>query len=233
FIGAAVLRIKAKKLSHIAPFLVSLAAGALFGDVFFHMIPELVEEYGWPLWVSGVVLLGIIFHFMVEKYIHRRHCHVPVSTHHVHSFAWMNLVGDFIHNFIDGLIIAASFIISPAVGRATTIAVVLHEIPQEIADFGVLIHGGFSAKKALMLNFLTALGAVLGAIIGLSLGEANEMMHGVLVAFAIGGFLYIAGSDLLPEIHKETHPTRSAFQLSIFILGIVLMVFLTFLETSH
>ncbi len=84
-----------------------------------------------------------------------------------------------------------------------------------------------------MLNFLTALWAVLGAIIGLSLGEANEMMHWVLVAFAIGGFLYIAGSDLLPEIHKETHPTRSAFQLSIFILGIVLMVFLTFLETSH
>lgn len=123
--------------------------------------------------------------------------------------------------------------VSPAVWRATTMAVILHEIPQEIADFGVLIYWGFSAKKALLLNFLTALGAVLWAIIAVSLGGINETMHWVLVSFAIGAFLYIAGSDLLPEIHKETHPTRSALQLSIFILGILLMVFLTFLEISH
>jgi zinc and cadmium transporter len=142
----------------------------------------------------------------------------------------MNLVGDSLHNFIDGLIIAGSYLASIPAGIATTIAVILHEIPQEIGDFGVLIHGGFSKAKAIFLNFITALVAVLGTLIGLWLNNYIPNMHQILVPLAIGGFLYIAGSDLIPELHKETKIKVSFFQIVSFILGILVMLALLLLE---
>ncbi len=155
---------------------------------------------------------------------------MPIKKTHVHSFAIMNLVGDTFHNFLDGLVIAASYLVSIPLGVTTTLAVVIHEIPQEISDFGILLHGGFSRKKALLINFATALTAVLGAVIGLLLAGFISGIEFILVPIAAGGFIYIAGSDLIPELHKEFQLKKSIWQLIAFILGILVMVALLFLE---
>jgi len=155
---------------------------------------------------------------------------MPITKEHVHPFAYMNLLGDALHNFIDGLIIAGSYIISIPAGIATTIAVIFHEIPQEIGDFGVLVHGGFSKGKAIFLNFITALTAVFGAIFALVLSNYISNIEGYLISLAIGGFLYIAGSDLIPELHKETKVSVSLIQILTFILGVAVMMCLLLLE---
>lgn len=230
FIGVIGLSIKINRLKQIVLFLVSFSAGALFGDVFIHLMPELVEEYGFSLNISLYVLSGIIFFFIVEKFIYWHHCHIEPGKDHPHPFAVMNLLGDAVHNFIDGLIIAGSYLASIPVGIATTTAVILHEIPTEIGDFGVLLHGGFSKKKALAMNFLSALTAVLGAIVALLLSSYLPNMNRFLIPFTIGVFLYIAGSDLIPELHKEVAAHKSLIQLVTFVLGIVIMVLLLGLE---
>src|SRR3989338_4747764 len=184
--------------------MVSFSAGALFGDVFFHLLPEVVETNGFTLQIALFLLLGILLSFLLEKVINWRHCHIhPKSKDHIHPFAIMNLFGDAVHNFIDGLIIGASYLVSFPIGFATTLAVIFHEIPQEIGDFGILIHGGLSAKKALMLNLLSALTACLGAGIVLLLGSASQDYTIYLLPVTAGGFLYIAGSDLIPELHEH------------------------------
>lgn len=155
---------------------------------------------------------------------------MPITKTHVHPFAYMNLVGDSLHNFIDGLIIAGSYLASIPAGIATTFAVILHEIPQEIGDFGVLIHGGFTKFKALFLNFITAIVAIFGAIVALTLGKYIPDIQQILVPLAIGGFLYIAGSDLIPELHKETKVWISIGQIFAFILGILIMMALLLIE---
>lgn len=210
--------------------MISFSAGALFGDVFLHLLPEVITAYGFGINISLSILGGIILFFLIEKVIHWRHCHMPITENHVHPFALMNLVGDTTHNFIDGLIIGASYLISIPVGIATTIAVILHEIPQEIADFGVLIHGGFSRKKALLINFVTALTSVLGVIIALILNNYIENITLFLIPFTAGGFIYIAGADLIPELHKEVNPSASLLQILTFCLGIGIMVLLLLIE---
>jgi len=228
FIGVITLAIKSKHLKKILLFLVSFSAGALFGGAFLHLIPESLEH----LKTRGsfvLVLIGIVIFFILEKFIHWRHCHVPTSKKHPHPFAIMNLVGDSLHNLIDGLIIGASYLININLGITTTIAVILHEIPQEIADFGVLVYGGFNKLKALLMNFLSALTAVLGVIIALLIGSKIGIFAIILLPIAAGGFIYIAGSDLIPELHKEVNIKKSLLQLLSLILGIVLMMVLVFL----
>ncbi len=227
-IGIVTLSIKADKLKKALIYMVSFSAGALLGDAFIHLIPELAEE-GLTLNYSIFILFGVLLFFSLEKIVHWRHCHVP-NCDHVHSFAYMNLFGDAVHNFIDGLIIAGSYLLSIPAGIATTLAVILHEIPQEIGDFGVLIHGGFTKGRALFLNFLTALTAVLGVIFALVLNNFVHNIEGYLISLAIGGFLYIAGSDLIPELHKETKISVSLIQILTFILGVIVMIALLLLE---
>lgn len=135
----------------------------------------------------------------------------------------MNLIGDSIHNFLDGLIISASFIASPAVGITTTIAIAMHEIPQELGDFGVLIYSGMTKQKALFLNFITAITAILGGIIGFYLSSYTQSISPILILLASGGFIYIAGTDLIPEIRKETNAKKSIINFLIIILGILIM----------
>lgn len=229
-IGIMFLVLKTEKLKKILIYFISFSAGALLADAFIHLLPEAVEEYGFGLNISLYILAGIAFSFIIEKFIHWNHCHLPITKDHKHPFAIMNLVGDAIHNFIDGMIIAASFFISPAVGIATTIAVLLHEIPQEIADFGVLVHGGFTKAKALMFNLLTGLTAVLGAILVLLLGYLNEGLVMFLVPFTVGTFIYIAATDLIPELHKEVKLSVSIPQLIFFLIGIGIMMLLLLLE---
>ena len=210
--------------------MVSFSAGALFGDAFIHLLPDVIEEVGFGLNISLYVMFGIGFSFIIEKFIHWRHCHIPTSKDHLHPFAMMNLFGDAVHNFIDGLIIAASYLASIPVGIATTIAVVLHELPQEIGDFGVLLHGGFSKSKALFFNFITALTAVAGAIVALLASFYVKDMTTFLLPFAAGTFIYIAGSDLIPELHKEVEVEKSLLQFAAIVLGVVVMLLLLFLE---
>ncbi|MBD3249438.1 hypothetical protein GF336_05315 [Candidatus Woesearchaeota archaeon] len=139
---------------------------------------------------------------MIEKFLHWHHCHKGKCD--IHTFTYMNLIGDGVHNFIDGLIIAASFSVDISFGVITTIAVIAHEIPQEIGDFGVLVYGGFGRLKALAFNFLSAVTAIIGAVIGYLISGSVEGFVPFLLPFAAGGFIYIAASDLVPELHKES-----------------------------
>jgi zinc and cadmium transporter len=226
FAGALTLPLKTEILKKFVLFLVSFAAGALFGDAFIHLLPEAVERSGFTPAISLSLIAGILTFFVLEKIICWRHCHVETSEEHPHPFAWMNLIGDGFHNFIDGMVIAGSYLVNPQIGFATTIAVVLHEIPQEIGDYGVLIHGGFGRIKALFLNFAAQLSAILGALLILGLNLKTENLTAFLIPFTAGGFIYIAGSDLIPEMHKEMGTVRSAMQLLSLILGIALMLVL-------
>ena len=230
FVGILTLSIKAKKLQTILIYFIAFSAGALFGDAFIHLLPEIVEEHGFTLMISLLILIGIVIFFFIEKIILWNHCHIPISDNHAHPFAIMNLVGDGVHNFLDGLIIGASYLINIPIGLATTIAVALHEIPQEIGDFGVLIHGGFTKGKALLLNFVTALTAVLGAVVALIASNYIENIELYLIPIAVGGFIYIAGSDLIPELHKEFETKKAILQILAFILGIAVMAAILFLE---
>src|SRR3989338_3717906 len=229
-IGVIALSIKKDRLKKILIYTISFSAGALFGDAFIHLIPEAVEETGFSLKTALYILSGIVFSFITEKFIHWRHCHLPHSKEHIHPFAIMNLLGDSVHNFIDGLIIGASYLVNIPTGIATTIAVILHEIPQEIGDFGVLLQGGFSKAKALAFNFLTAATAILGAIISLMFSSYIKGLTTFLIPFAAGTFIYIAGTDLIPELHKEVKFQRSLIQLVTFLIGIGIMVSLVLLD---
>jgi zinc and cadmium transporter len=227
-IGIVFFSLKTSMLRNVLLYLVSFSAGALFGDAFIHLIPEATEN-GFGLNISIYILSGILSFFIVEKILQWRHCHIPTSEDHPHTFAYMNLFGDAVHNFIDGLIIAGSYLANFQLGVATTLAVVFHEIPQEIGDFGVLIYGGFSRSKALMLNFLCAVTAILGAFVVLSLSVYTENLSVFLVPFAAGGFIYIAGSDLIPELHKEIKPLKSVLEMIVFIFGVLVLFSLTLL----
>ena len=227
FIGLFTLSLKEKTLNKVLIYLVSFSAGALIGDAFIHLLPEIVKTAGFTLSISLWVLAGIVIMFILEKFIHWHHCHTHDHKHHkIEPFAIMNLIGDAIHNFIDGLIIGASYLISIQVGIATTIAVALHEIPQEISDFGVLMHGGFSRSKALFFNFISALTAVFGVIISLTASLYIVGIEQILIPIAAGQFIYIAAADLIPELHKETNTKKSILQLIWFILGIYVMILL-------
>ncbi|MCA9487937.1 MAG: ZIP family metal transporter [Nanoarchaeota archaeon] len=229
-IGVVSLSINHKKLEKFLIYLVSLSAGALFGGAFLHLLPELIEDNGFSMSIAYFILGGVILFFILEKIIHWHHCHGTFEKNHVHRFAIMNLVGDGVHNLLDGIIIGASYLVSIPLGVATTFAVIIHEIPQEIGDFGVLLKGGFSKTKALMWNFISAILAVLGLVVAFILGNYVENIHLFLVPIAIGGFIYIAGSDLIPELHKEFSIKRSIWQLVTFVLGIVVMALLLLLE---
>jgi zinc and cadmium transporter len=212
--------------------MVSFAVGGLFGDAFIHLLPESFEELGVNMQTSPLVLSGIFIFFILEKFIRWRHCHIPTSKEHMHPVAALNLIGDGVHNMLDGMIVAASFVVSVPIGIATTLAVILHEIPQEIGDFGILIYSGMPVKKALFMNFLSGLTSVVGAIIALTLESRIKGFSTYLLPITAGGFLYIGGSDLIPELHKEDHVkiSTSALQLGFILLGIGLMALLVLVE---
>jgi zinc and cadmium transporter len=220
FVGVVTLALKDKILTKILLILIGLSAGALMGGAFLHLLPEAVEKSS-GLDVYLFVLVGFILFFLIEKVLHWRHCHKGECD--VHTFHYMNLVGDSIHNFIDGLIMAASFVVSIPLGITTTIAIATHEIPQEIGDFGVLLYGGFSKKKAITLNFAIALTAVLGGIVGYFVSSLTENIVVFILPFAAGGFIYIAATDLVPEIRKELDMKKYMATLIVFICGILIM----------
>lgn len=229
-IGIFFIFMKRDKLNKVILFLVSLSVGSLLGGAFLHLIPEAFTETNSIIKTSFLVLAGIILFFIIEHFMQWRHCHIPTSKSHPHSLGAMNIIGDAVHNFTDGLVIAAAYFINIHLGIVTTLAVIMHEIPQEIGDFGVLIYAGYSKKKALFFNFLSALTAVLGAIVGIFFSGGIAGFASLVVPLAAGGFLYIAGSDLIPELHKNQKKKFSLKNISGIILGILIMYALTLLE---
>ncbi len=239
-IGVVTLFVRSALLKHHLIYLVSFGAGALFGDAFIHLLPEAIEESGgFGLSISVFILLGIIISFIVEKFIHWHHCHHIENKGHKHhldhktkesSLAAMNLFGDAMHNFIDGLIIAASFLVNIPVGIATAVAVLLHELPQELGDFGILLHAGLSKSRALFYNFLVSLTGFLGVGVAFFLSNYMTGLTEFLLPLSAGVFIYIAGSDLIPELHHEIKVERSIMQLAMFVLGIMIMLSLLLIE---
>ena len=222
FLGACVLLVNHTLLKKILLLLVSFAAGTLLGDAIFHLLPEAVEQLSFSFGLSVSLFLGVFLFFVLEKFICWHHCHD--HSDHPKSFVWMNLVGDGAHNFIDGFLIAISYLASIPIGIATTVAVLMHEIPQEMGDFGILLHGGFSAKKALLFNFLSSLFAFVGAVVGLVFAAYLNIAY--LLALTAGSFLYIAATDLLPELHKTTNKKQTFLQACALLLGVFVMILL-------
>lgn len=229
-IGILTLSVHTEKFKKALLYLVSFSAGGLLGDVFFHLIPELVKEGEFTITTSLIILGGIMFCFILEKFIIWHHCHKISCEDHPQRLAWMNIFGDLVHNFTDGLIIAASFLVNIKIGLATTLAVILHEIPQEIGDFGVLLHAGFSKTKALIFNFITALSAFVGVIFALMFNTYSGTLAAYLIPFAAGNFIYIACADLIPELHKTPELKKSFLQLITFVFGLGMMALLLLIE---
>lgn len=223
-IGVFTLILSPQKLNRLTLFLVSLSAGTLLGDSFLHLVPEAVKKNnGTETWLW--LLSGILAFFILEKVIHWRHCHLLTTESHPHPVGMMNLVGGGLHNFIDGMIIAGSFLIDYRLGLATTIAVISHEIPRELGDFAILIYAGYSKFKALFYNFLSAAVSVAGAIFALAIGGRFSGFTDFIAPFTAGGFIYIATSDLFPELKKDNDKLYQAFlQLISIMLGIGIML---------
>ncbi|MGE5294996.1 MAG: ZIP family metal transporter [Solirubrobacterales bacterium] len=219
------------KLRRVLLVLVSFAIGGLFGDAFIHLIPETFKQLGFGLSPSLLIILGILVSFAVERLIRWRHCHFSSSEHHIHPVAALNLVGDAVHNFLDGIVIGASYAVSVPIGVTTTLAVLLHEIPHEVGDFGILVHAGFTVRAAILFNFLTALTSILGTILALAAGPHIQAFSLSMLPIAAGGFIYIAGSDLVPEVQAGCDSARvTAVQFLAMILGIAIMASLLLLE---
>jgi len=219
-VGIFTLSINDKLLHKITFCLIGFSAGALIGGAFLHLLPEALEKTQSTV-VFYYLILGLVLFFLMEKYVHWRHCHEDACN--VHAFTYLNLIGDSLHNFIDGMVIAASFVVSVKLGIVTTVAIILHEIPQELGDFGVLVYGGFSKKKALFYNFISALTAMAGAIIGYFIADFMQGFASFILPLTAGGFIYIATSDLIPEIHKKSNSEHSTPAFIAFLFGIIFM----------
>ncbi|MFA5156699.1 MAG: ZIP family metal transporter [Candidatus Omnitrophota bacterium] len=220
-IGIFVLILNDKLINKVLFLLIAFSAGGLIGGAFLHLLPEVVEQNPQGS-IFFYVIVGFVAFFIMEKYFHWRHCHKGVCD--IHAFTYLNLIGDSIHNFTDGLVIGASFAISVKFGIVTTMVIIFHEIPQEIGDFGVLVYGGFKKSKALICNFITALTCVVGAAIGLPLSEHVEKFSLYILPIVAGGFIYVAACDLIPEVHKQTSLKRSTFSLAAFLCGILFII---------
>lgn len=216
-VGIVTFLFRDKSLDRVFFVLVSFATGSLLGAAFLDLLPEAVSE-GVKSTVFGGVLLGIMLFFLVEKFLYWYHCHEGECD--IHQFTYLNLIGDGIHNFIDGVIITSAFLTSVPLGLITSFAIMLHEIPQELGDFSILVYGGFSRAKALAYNFISSLAALAGALSAYFFLTQIKDITSSIIGLAAGGFIYIACTDLIPELHKERTLVRSLQQFILISLGI-------------
>jgi zinc and cadmium transporter len=234
-VGLATISLDKARLRRLATGLVSFAVGALLGDAFIHLIPSTFEGGRPSLGPSLLILGGILLFFVVEKLL--LHHHGPLHEHeHAGTdarpaLAAINVFGDAVHNLIDGVLIGASYLASPALGLATTFAVLFHEIPQELGDFGILVHSGLGVRRAVLLNLASASMAVLGTVIALAAGSvAGKVVADLLIPVAGGGFVYIAAADLIPELQHDRSLRGLIAQAGLIAAGIAVMGLLTVLE---
>ncbi|MDD5155131.1 MAG: ZIP family metal transporter [Candidatus Omnitrophica bacterium] len=229
-IGIFSLLLKEKLLDKILFLLIGFSAGGLIGGAFLHLLPEALEQ-STASTVFLYVIFGFIFFFILERYLHWRHCHKEGRCD-IHAFTYLNLIGDGIHNFGDGLVIGSSFVLGIHFGIITTLVIIFHEIPQEIGDFGVLVYGGFSKAKALFYNFISATTCILGTALGYKLSTNINDFSAYLLPFIAGGFIYVAACDLIPELHKDPDLKKSTSSFVAFVCGI-LFIYLARLLPAH
>lgn len=229
-VGIFTLSFKEEILKKYVFIFISLAVGALLGDAFIHLIPEALQNSSNTNLTGTLIIAGILIFFILEKFLHWHHHGEDKDAEHIHPMGQLVLFSDGIHNFIDGIIIGASFILSVPIGIATTIAVILHEIPQEIGDFAVLLHAGYSKSRALWLNFLSALLSIFGLIFIFVLNQTEQFVTLYFLPIAAGGFIYIAVADLIPELQKTKEGKYSLMQLLAVITGVLAMFALVFIE---
>lgn len=231
FVGVVTLSLKQSVFNYLLFVLVAFAAGTLLAAALLDIMPEALEAGGSAGAKQESVLLyaliGMLIFYCIERFIfwhHHHHRESKDESHkEAHVFTYLNLIGDGVHNFFDGAIIAASFLTNIPLGIATTVAIVTHEIPQEFGDFAILIHGGLTKGRALFYNFLSALTAFGGAFAGYFFLNLVTAAKPYLLGFAAGGLIYIALTDLIPELHKETGVGRSIVQFIGMVSGVVLI----------
>lgn len=257
-IGLFMISLKEKTLDKILFILIAFATGTILASALFDLIPESLQHLK-ELNKGGVgiadsflftlVIVGFVVFFVIERFIYWFHGHAHEKEEqlmcysnitdgnvetierdgNIKSFALLNLFGDSLHNFLDGIIIMVAFLSGPRNGVVITLAVLFHELPQEIGDFGILIYGGFSKKKALLFNFLSAMIALFGGLLAFLLSDALELFNFFFLAFSGGGFLYIASTELMPELMKQKDLKKSILQTIIFLAGLVLIMALVFI----
>ncbi|MDD5340946.1 MAG: ZIP family metal transporter [Patescibacteria group bacterium] len=221
-VGFFVFILKDNILKKILIFFVSFSAGSLIGGAFFHLLPDVIEKNDDILMVFVWTIVGFCLFFMMEKFLRWHHCHDKECEEKKH-LGQINMVGDGIHNFLDGVIVMAAFVVSPALGLATSISIISHEIPQELGDFGVLLYSGYNRTKAIIFNFLLSVIAVLGALVGYFLSNEISGFANVIIPIAAGGFFYIAASDFIPEMQKEINAKSSIINFLVFVLALAFM----------
>lgn len=222
-LASSLLLLNNKWLERVSGYLLYLAGGTLLGSALLGLIPEASET----LCIHDLVILvlaGILLFFILEKIILWRTCHDENCARQNHAAAPMIIIGDAIHNAIDGVVIAASFLTSTELGFFVTFSVLLHEIPQELGDFGILIKSGYSRKKALIYNMLSGSSAIVSGVAAYFLLEYMQELTPYTIALAAASFLYISLADLIPEMHKETKPKESIIQIILIMLGIAIIM---------
>lgn len=230
-VGVIFVKIDQQRLRRTLLWMVSFSAGGMLGGAFFHLLPEAVADQPDSLWPFLFTLSGFGLFFIFEKVLRIHHCHDQDCARRQH-IGTLNLTGDAIHNFIDGLIIMSAFMVNIPLGIVVTISVALHEIPQEIGDYGVLLYAGYSRLRALFYNFISALLAVAGVIAAYIFINLIGSLTLFLIPFAAGSFIYIAAADLIPELHKELHWRRSIISLAVFVLAVAFMLFMKIYGTE-
>lgn len=232
--GMFALWIEPARLNRMIPYMVALAVGVLLGDAFIHLIPDAVARQGSVAAVSLMVLLGFFLFFVIEKWVRWRHDHHLPDTDDgtIRPIAKMNLMGDAVHNFVDGILIGGSFLVDPVLGFTTTLAIIAHEIPQEIGDVGALVYGGYSPARAVLYNFYCSLSVLAGAAFALLSSQVAESSLVFLLPIAAGGFIYVAATDMIPALHTHSSLGNLLGQSGIFGLGIAFMQAIIVLENT-
>lgn len=224
-IGIFLLSLKSYQINKILVLLMSFSAGAMLGNAFFHLLPESYLHLKPTYLTAWLAIVGYFLFFVMERVIHSHSKDSEQETGKIKSFGYLSLYADSLHNFTDGILIGAAWMFNSEVGMATTIAIILHEIPQEIGDFGILLKAGFTKGKALFYNFISASTALLGTLITLWAGEKVEHFSEYILPLAAGGFIYLATSSLFPEILKETNKKNYWLHLVFILLGLALLYY--------
>lgn len=232
-IGVSLFALKSDKLQKILLLLVSFSVGALLGNAFFHLVPESYFHIENAKVTSWLIISGFMLFFMIEQLLHSHQTIGTDDSTKIKPYGYLSLYADGIHNFTDGILIGAAWMFSPELGLATTITVILHEIPQEISDFGILLKAGFSKKKALFYNFLVATSAILGTVIALWFGHEVEHFSTYVLPIAAGGFIYLASTSLLPEVLKNTKKGNWLIYFLFVLLGLGLMYYFSLSGGHH
>lgn len=229
WIGVLFLFVKENILKKIILYLVSFSAGALIGGAFLHLLPEALEKIDNHQSVAFFILIGFSTFFLLEQFIHWHHCH-KMPSEHQKPFTYLVLISDSVHNFIDGVVVGSAFCFDIKTGIITWLVIIAHEVPQELGDFGVLVHGGWKKIKALIFNFISAFTVVIGGVVAYFVSSKINIPY--LLAFAAGSFIYIASSDLIPEIKNHNNTKKNLLHFLFFVFGILFIVILRFVDIA-